>query len=945
MTVMELMRTLRGRRVTVWNEHGKLRYRAPEGALTGEIRDLMRLHRPSLLAIIPSQEPAAEPVPASFAQQAMWFLNRAMPESPAYNVAFAARIQSAVDVDALRRAAQALIDRHGSLRTLYEEDDGAPAASVHASLPVEFRQIDAAAWDEATLYPHMVAAYRVPFDLERGPLVRFDLFTRAPADHALLISAHHIAMDGWSVWLMLDELRVLYAAASGTAPATLPPIATDYAEYAQWQAAMVAGEEGSEHCSYWEGQLAGELPALELPTDHPRVPNRAPQGASHRLAIGLERTARIKALAREEGATLFAVLLSAYAILLSRYTGERDIVVGTPTSGRTQSRFEGVLGCFVNPVALRVRCDEGLSFRSLLGQVRATVLGALAHQDYPFRLIAEKLRTGRTSARGQLFQVDFALQKPQRFTQLTDVVDDIGDGQDAIDFGGLRMRLYDMPQQEGQLDLTLELIESRGALVGSFKYDGNLFEPDTIARMECHLLELVDAILLHPDQPISALSMLPPAERQRLLVDFNATDASFPSDRTYTEYFEEQVRRTPDAVALVDDEGSLTYAELNARADHVARTLVAAGVDAGQPVALFAERGRALLTWILATFKAGGAYLPLDPRIPAFRHAEILRQSRAPVVLVADSLVARVDAALVDLAAADRPTVLQAHDLAGEVGDASDLPPRARPGDLAYIIFTSGSTGRPKGAMVPHRAMLNHFWSKIRGYALTSADVVVQSAPQGFDISVWQFLAVLLAGGRVRIAPDAVTHEPARLFAFVESEGVTILELVPSALRAWLDELPPGRGRGRSAGSGACCLARRRSRRICAGDGSPGGRAPRCSTRTAPANAPMTRRATSCPQRRVRANLSCRSGARSTTYASMSSIVISRPCRTASPASCASAASRWDSGTSTIPSGPPRHSRWIPSALSPARDSTGPATGSGCAPTEPWSSWVGSTIR
>jgi amino acid adenylation domain-containing protein len=344
--------------------------------------------------------------------------------------------------------------------------------------------------------------------------------------------------------------------------------------------------------------------------------------------------------------------------------------------------------------------------------------------------------------------------------------------------------------------LTLYGFDTRDQLDLSFVYSPELFDADTIGRMAGHFHNLLRAIVADPGQRVSTLPLLTEAERDRLLVHWNATDRSFPTDRCYVEHVESHAAVTPNAVAVVDDGGQLTYGELNAWANGVARSLIAAGVGPNRPVAVYCERSRLLLVWVLAIFKAGGAYLPLDPRHPPGRVTEILGCSGPTAVLVADHLAARLAEALSALPGDERPAVLPERDHGIQDGDDSNPPSRATPENLAYIIFTSGSTGVPKGAMVPQRAMLNHFWSKIHGFGLTSADSVVQSAPQGFDISVWQLLAILLVGGRVRIASDSVTHEPERLFQLVLEEEPTLLEVVPSFLRAYLDSIGPEPGAG-----------------------------------------------------------------------------------------------------------------------------------------------------
>jgi amino acid adenylation domain-containing protein len=724
-------------------------------------------------------------------QRGMWFLHHLAPTSAAYNIAVAISIVSPVKVEALRAALQRLVDRHAVLRTTYRLEGGVPVQVVNGPQPIDFASVPAAQWDDAELRFRVTAATQEPFDLERGPVSRARLFVRSDTAQVLLLVFHHIAFDGWSVWLFLDELRTAYQAASAGDQTVPAPPAAEYRDFVRWQGAMLAGERGERARRYWHEHLAGELPILNLPLD--RVRAQAPLGrvgATLVFSLSPETIDRARAFARGESATLYMVLLAAYHVLLHRYTGQDVIMVGSPVSGRSSAEYADVVGCFVNLIVIRGDFGDAPTFRTFLSQIRQTVLGALEHQDYPFRRLAEDLRPSRDLRVPLLFQTDFALHRPHRLQELATILSQGHGALGPIQFGDLRIEGYDVPQPGGQLDLSLEMLDRGRDVVGAFQYDPDLFEPETVQRMMRHYRLLVDRLVTDPDSPASTVSLLTEEERRLMLVDWNATHAEFPDDRRFPELFEAQAAQTPDAVAAAAEEGTLTYRELDARASGLAQHLVAAGVRRDGIVALLGDRSLDFLTWIVAVFKAGAAYLPLDPRHPVARHAAILTNSRAALVLVADDYVAVLEAALAEMDVPARPKIVRATGIAARpaVREAVEAP--GSPTDVAYVIYTSGSTGVPKGAMVEQVGMVNHLYAKIRDLGLTRDDTVAQTASQCFDISVWQFLAPLLVGGRVRIVSDEVAHDAPRLLDLIDREAVTVVEIVPSVLASAFSDRP-----------------------------------------------------------------------------------------------------------------------------------------------------------
>ncbi len=719
--------------------------------------------------------------PVSHGQRALWFLQEFAPHSAAYNVNLAARIRSPIDVDAVRRAFQDLVDRHAVLRATFPSRDGLPVAVIPVHATVAFTVIDASTWDEAQARTALVEDGHRPFDLKAGPVFRVTLYTRGPRDHLLLISVHHIVYDAASLVVLMDELGALYAAAAAGRPAQLPPPQAQYVDYVRWQQEMLNGPDGERLWAYWHHELAGELPDLALPTDRPRPPVQTFRGAAHVFHVDDDLTGRLKALASSSGTTLFVVLLAAFQALLHRYSGQDDLLVGVPMIGRTLRKFHATVGYFINPAVLRTDLSGDPTFAELMAQARRRTLGALTHQEYPFSLLVERLQPDRDASRSPLFQAMFNMPSALRLDarSLSQFV--LGEAGGRLRLGGLDLELFPIEQHTAEFDLLLTMTESGGRLAGSLQYSTDLFDAATIERMTGHFLTLLGGIANDPSKRTSALPLLSDAERRRILVEWNATERPYPRDAALAPLFEAQVARMPDAVAAVCGDRRVTYREVNAAANRLARFLAARGVGRDVVVAVLAERSIEFLTAILGVFKAGGAYLPLDPRHPAPRHAQVLAQSRAPLVLVARGFLPVIEEACGAVA----EVTIEVHAL--EDALAAALPDHnlgfpGAPGDLAYVIFTSGSTGTPKGAMVEQRGMINHLYAKVGDLRLTGADAIAQTASQCFDISVWQFLVALVVGGRVHIYGDDTARDPMALLDAVDADGITVLETVPSLL-------------------------------------------------------------------------------------------------------------------------------------------------------------------
>ncbi len=720
-------------------------------------------------------------LPLSFAQQRLWFLNQLEPDNAAYNISAGVRVRGLLNYSALDKTINTIVERHEVLRTIFQQVDGKPAQIITAkqvlSLPVVNLEELPQSEVEAAVQRLAAEEAGAAFDLTRGPLLRVTLLRVSEQEHIVLLTAHHIVSDGWSMGVLIGEVASLYEAFASGQPSPLPALPVQYADYAHWQREWLRDETLEAHLSYWREKLEGQPPVLSLPADRQRPAVQTFRGA--RLSRQLPRSlaAGLKQLCDRHGATMFMALLAAFKVLLCRYTQQTDIVVGTPIANRGSRQLETLIGFFANTLVLRTDLSGDPTFQELLARVRETALGAYAHQDVPFERLVGELQVARDLSHTPLFQVMFTLQNapaPERKSS------------------NLALSLIETEGSTAKFDLELLIAERDGGLAVTWEYNTDLFERVTIEAMAGHFQNLLSGAVLNPLQPISALPLLTDAERHQLLAGWNDTRAEVDFDRCAHQLFEEQAERTPDALAVVCAEERLTYAELNARANRLAKVLVERGVGPDVLVAILSARDTNLLTAILAVFKAGGAYLPLDPLHPSARLEQVLRQSRSQLLLTAEEFKTVLSTAL-DGLKERAPEVFLIEDLLRREGrPAANLPARSGGSNLAYVIYTSGSTGVPKGAMVEHRGMLNHLYAKIKDLQLTARDRIAQTASQCFDISVWQLLSALFVGGTVHIYPDEIAHDGPRLLEETGRDSVSILETVPSLLRASLDEAARG---------------------------------------------------------------------------------------------------------------------------------------------------------
>jgi amino acid adenylation domain-containing protein len=722
--------------------------------------------------------PRTGELPLSFAQQRLWFLDRLEPGSAAYNMPLAFRIEGRLQTSALAASLTGVVRRHESLRTTFDEAGERPLQRIAPPAPVplpvvDLRSLPAARRKDET---HRLAGReaRRPFDLAHGPVLRATLLQTAEDEHVVLFTLHHIAGDGWSMGVLVREVTALYRSFLTGAPPALPELPVQYADFAAWQRSWLEGEALDAELDYWHRQLADVPPVLELPTDRPRPVVQRYRGGSVVLPLGEDLSWEILAAGRREASTPFMTLLAAFQLLLYRSSFQDDLCVGTPIAGRTHLELEGLIGFFVNTLVLRARCAAPVQLRELLQQVRETVLGAYVHQHLPFERLVDELQPERSLSYSPLFQVMFALQNAP--------VPD-------LDLPGARLRSFGGARAgTSQFDLSLDVGETEGRFILALTYDSDLFDPVTAMRMLRHLEILLGGLTSDPELRLLQVPILAEEERHQVLREWNDSGMAWPWESSYQLVFEAQVARTPDDVAAVCQGESLTYRELNRRANRIAWRLISLGCKPDQVVPLLAERGLDFLSAILGILKAGGAYLPLDPRHPAQRWARVLEGAGAPLAVVAANFAERLDEAvgLLPLELCPRPVTIES---LLEPGGEGDPPCRVTLEHLGYSIFTSGSTGLPKGPMVQHRGLLNHIWALVRGLGLTAGERFAQTASQCFDISVWQFLAMPLLGGTVCILPDEVAQDGRLLLEAAERERITVLEIVPSLMRVMLDEM------------------------------------------------------------------------------------------------------------------------------------------------------------
>jgi amino acid adenylation domain-containing protein len=707
-------------------------------------------------------------LPLSFSQQRLWFLYQLEPSTSAYNIPTAVRLTGALDSEALKRTLNELVRRHEILRTYYGMAGGKPAQFVGPppQLEIDLTDISELERDERESRMLDLASEdaRKPFDLTRSPLLRASLARLGPEEHVLILTVHHIVSDGWSQGVMVREVGKLYQAFTEGRESPLEELPVQYADFAHWQRQWLAGDVLDQQLRYWRKQLAGDLPALDLPTDHPRPEVQSFRGATLTTMLPLDLSESLVVICRREGVTLFMLLLAAFKALLCRYTGQDEIVIGAPIANRNSLEIENLIGFFVNTLVLRTDLSGDPHFPELLARVRKVTLEAYAHQDLPFEVLVEDLQPERSLSRNPLFQVMFQLENTPK---------------EELPLPGLTLSPVAVEGVASQFDLSVDVVESDQGLAVTAEYSTDLFEAETIRTLLKRWEILLESIAAAPQKRLSEFSIIDESERRQIERDWNPTAIASPS-QSVAELFEAQVLRSPAAVAMVWDGESFTFAELNRRANQLAHYLSSAGVGPEVPVALMLERSPEMIVALLAILKAGGAYVPLDPSYPQARLAFMLDDIGAPLILTQESLLGKLPEQLcARIVCVDR-------DAAAIGAQQSSNPDRQVSLDnAAYVIYTSGSTGTPKGVVITHRSLSNHCFAVGHEYELQATDRVLQFSSLIFDVAAEEIFPTLLAGAAIVLQPERVPDATA-LLRLVEQERVTVLNMSARFWQDWL---------------------------------------------------------------------------------------------------------------------------------------------------------------
>ncbi|MFL9453902.1 amino acid adenylation domain-containing protein [Tolypothrix bouteillei VB521301_2] len=784
-TIEEFLSDLCTLDVKLWVDGDRLRCSAPEGILTPSLRLQLQERKVEILAFLQkasltssSALATIQPVsrslklPLSFAQQRLWFLQQLEPESGFYNIHVQVRFQGNLNVTALEYSLNHIISRHEVLRTNFVVVDGQPIQVIADSKTITLATVDLQHLEptqrESTCRQLILEEAAQPFDLTTDSLVRASLFKLTETEHVLLLMMHHMVSDWWSMGVLVNELAAIYQAAYNNVPIALPKLPIQYADFAVWQRQWLQGEELTKQVGYWKEKLAGAPALLEMPTDRPRPAIQTYKGATEKFKLSQELCEALTALSQRQGVTLFMTLLAAFQILLYRYSGQTDICVGTPIANRNRAETEGLFGLFLNTLVLRGNLSGNPSFVDFLLQVRSVALGAYAHQDLPFEQLVEQLQPERSLSHTPLFQVMFVLHNtPMQVLQLPN----------------LTLSPLELESSTAKFDLNLTLKNTAQGfsentdvgLSGFLDYNTDLFDATTIARMAEHYLTLLEAVVANPHQKISELPLLSDREQRQILVEWNDTQANYPKQLCLHQLFEQQVEKTPDAVAVVFENEQLTYTQLNAKANQLAHHLLQLGVGPEVLVAICVERSIEMLVGLLAILKAGGAYVPLDPIYPPERLAYILENSGAKVLLsqqTVANLLPEIHGHIVYL---DKDLPIHQSSSNPNTHVCAD--------NLAYAIYTSGSTGRPKGVQIPHRAVVNFLNSMSAQPGIVSEDVLVAVTTITFDIAALELFLPLSRGARLVLTRDLIA-DGGQSTAALGTSSATVMQGTPATWRA-----------------------------------------------------------------------------------------------------------------------------------------------------------------
>ncbi len=742
------------------------------------------------LSVVPL-EMSAERVyeyPLSYGQRALWYMYQSAPDSAVYNIFVSVRILAGLDIDALQVACQQLVNRHSSLRTVYVLRDGKPVQRILEAMPVNFHRVDVSGYSAEAVQELLVEVAHRPFVLEREGPFRVHLFHDAQHDPILLLTVHHIATDFWSTMILLDELRNFYSVQRTGGEADLPPLPWEYSDYQRWEAQYLAGPAGQRLQEYWQQQLAGELPVLNLPTDHVRSPLKTTRGTRYLLDIDTELTGQVRQIARDECVTVYTVLLTAFQIVLARYSGQDKFLLGTPTMIRDRAELQNLVGYFVNIIVLKAEVDKNIAFSELLQRVSNTVFGALEHKDLPFMRLVESLLTDRDPSRSPILDVLFVLERSQRIEMRGMPELAIGKRGTQVDMGGLSVESYPLRQQCAQFDLALIITETDEVCMMSWEYNEDLFDAATIERLAGHFQQLLRSIVVAPEQKVSQLQLLTDAEQQVLMKDWNTTQCPYPDQLLVHQLVAGQAQAQADAIAIVEGDKHLTYGELEHRAVQLAAYLRGAGIKSETFVGICTERGIEMLIGMLGVLKAGAAYIPLDPLYPQERLNFMLNDAIVPLVLTQKHLLAELSNYTRTLVCLDTDWFL-IEQQGWKSRQQGQHQVNVQLDSLAYTIYTSGSTGQPKGVQISHRSLLNLVaWHK-QTYEFDAHVRTTQIASMAFDACVWEIWPPLAAGACLFFPDEETRLSPSRLRDWLLAEMISHC-FIPTPIAEGLLNLP-----------------------------------------------------------------------------------------------------------------------------------------------------------
>ncbi|GAK56424.1 non-ribosomal peptide synthase [Candidatus Vecturithrix granuli] len=748
----ELLAYLQQRDIQLWAEGQKLRYNAPKGALTSEIRNELKEHKADLLTFLQQTRPvsgsyqieAIRPVPRdgkvfplSFNQEQLWVEDQLEGNKAIYNLPVGWRIFGPLNIPLLEQSFTEIVRRHEALRTIFPTVQGSPVQKILPPWKIQFPLVDlqhisqGQRDDEARRLAF--EAIELPFDLAEGPLFRGVLFRLGPEAYIFVLSIHHIISDVWSVGILVQELSALYSAYWANKPSPLPELSIQYADFASWQRQWLSGKELESHLHFWKQQLAGIPPVLELPLDQRRARERNFAHGVEFFWIDADLLTQLKALSRKSGVTFFITILAAFAVFLKRYSRQNDVVIGSSLAGRGRTEVEPLIGFFINVLPFRIDLSGNPTFSKLLSQVRQVTADVFAHQDVPFVKLVELLHSERNINYPPIFQAAIDLKSAPvgelKFPELT-----------------ISMLKGERGTPGVVLDLTLALEETGSEVLGAFEYNKNLFETSTITRMITHFQTLLTGIVREPQQVISQLPLLSEIEQRQILVEWNDTQTEFPTDICIHQLFEKQANRTPHATAVIFEDQQLTYQELNCRANQLAHYLQKLGVEPEVLVGLCLDRSLEMIIGILGVLKAGGAYLPLDPAYPQERLAFMISDAQIPILLTQEHLRAQLPDHHVQVITLDTDW--------SEIAQEAENNPQnyVSPDNLAYVIYTSGSTGRPKGTLLAHRGLCNLVYSQAQIFKITPQSRVFQFVSFSFDVATSDIFTTLCTGAILCLA-------------------------------------------------------------------------------------------------------------------------------------------------------------------------------------------------